>query len=357
MGKYKRAGAAEHVTASPRHTTTRVRQADISREPGGEIGGYFGMDLPLAPLPFGDFTAFQSARAAFHAVLAASPFKRVFIPSYICDSVILAAKNAGLMVTLYDLDDTFLPKGLPDQFSPDQALIYVNYFGLAQEQVEYLINRFGGAQVLIDQSQALFAPLSGAYAEIFSPRKFVGLPDGGWVSPAGLLAEPETEDDGSIDRLRHLMLRFAYSARAGYADFNAARVSLADTTPKRMSRLTQRLLHTIDWSATASIRRANYEHMAVRLDPSNARSWKNSPQAVPLCYPYTRYATDMSAIREVLANSHNIFLPTYWPDVSARANAGSLEKIMTENTLFLPIDQRINADQVGHICDVVLGLL
>lgn len=325
-------------------------------EPGGEIGGYFGLSLPKWPLPFGKFSAFQSARAAFHAVLAASGFRRAYLPTYICNSIILAAQNAGLEVMLYDLDEEFLPIGLPDRLPEDTALIYVNYFGLAQKQVDRLVQTYDPTQIVIDQSQALFADESGTCADVFSPRKFVGLPDGGWVRPANAVSEPETEDDGSIDRLRHLMRRFSNSAREGYADFNAARLSLAETTPKRMSRLTRRLLHTIDWAATARNRRENYQKMASRLDPLNARPWPMAKDAVALCYPYTVPNADVAALRLKLADEYDIFTATYWPDVEDRAKTGSIEAMMTNQTLFLPVDQRLTVEQTDHVCDVVLEL-
>jgi hypothetical protein len=322
-----------------------------------EIGGYFGFDLPFRSFPFGPVTAFQSARAALHAVLRASVFRRVFIPTYICDSVIKAAENSGVTVVLYELDRDLLPLVLPDDLDPNDALIYVNYFGLSDLAVAYVIRRFGASRVLIDQSQALFSPVSGAYADIFSPRKFVGLPDGGWVRPVAVASEPDEQDEGSIDRMRHLMIRMAYSARVGYADFNSARLSLVDSRPKRMSRLTHRLLHAIDWENVARLRRRNYQRMAGILNATNARPLPLSRHSVPLCYPYTRLNVDMTIVRQELSGTYDIFSPTYWPEVSVRLRVGSIEEMLLKHTLFLPIDQRINFEQLDRLCSIVLDLL
>lgn len=325
--------------------------------PGGEIGGYFGLAMPEYALPFGQVLTYQSARAACHAVLQASGLKRVFIPSYVCDSIVLAARNAGLETHLYKLDEAFLPKGLPAHLPQDTGVIYVNYFGLSQHLIQQVLDMFPASKVLIDQSQALFAPECGALAEIYSPRKFVGLPDGGFARTTLPIEPPPEVDDGSIDRLRHLYRRFAYSARDGYADFNTARLSLSDTTPKAMSRLTGRMLHTVDWQDTAQKRHALYNQMANLLGASNNMPWQLQEGDAPLCYPYTRIGIDMAPIRQRLADDYDIFTATYWPDVVVRAEIESTEEMMTKSTLFLPVDQRMTPEQITYVSDTVLTLL
>lgn len=329
----------------------------MQAEPSGEIGGYFGLEAPHHPLPFGSVLYYQSARAAFHAVLHASGLKRIFIPCYICDSIILAAQNAGLEVMIYQLDEAFLPKNMPTYLAQDTGIIYVNYFGLSQNLVHKILKMFPASKVLIDQSQALFAPPCDVFAEIFSPRKFVGLPDGGFVRTNLTIKAPTQEDDGSLERLRHLYKRFAYSARDGYADFNSARLTLSDTTPKSMSRLTKRMLHTIDWQSVAKKRSTHYSQMANRLSASNDIPWHLSHGDAPLCYPYTRKGVDFTEIRKQLADDYDIFTATYWPDVVVRAEIGSTEEVMTKNTLFLPVDQRMTPEQITYVSDTVLMLL
>jgi hypothetical protein len=334
-----------------------MERANVLATVNTEIGGYFGLDLPDIPFPFGSFAAFQSARAAFRAVLETSAFRTVFVPSYICDSIIKAAEDAGLSVELYDLDEGFLPKGLPQELGENSALIYINYFGLSEANVSLVIERYGAERVLIDQSQALFSLASGAYANIYSPRKFAGLPDGGWVQPNTVVSEPAEQDEGSIDRMRHLILRTAHSARSGYADFNSARLSLSDTRPKRMSRLTLRLMHSIDWGHAARLRIENYLRISDRLGATNARAWTCSENSVPMCYPYTRMDANMTVVRQELADSYDIFSATYWPDVEVRMKVGSIEELMIKHTLFLPVDQRMNREQVEKVCDMVIDLL
>lgn len=322
-----------------------------------EIGGYFGLEMPEYPLPFEPMYRYQSARAGFHAVLAASGFKRVYIPLYICDSIILAAQNAGLETELYHLNEKFLPEDVPSVLPSDTCLIYVNYFGMGANFIKLVLDRYPVSQVIIDQSQAFFAKTSRALAEIYSPRKFVGLPDGGLVCTTLDLPTPSQEDDGSIDRLRHLFRRFAYSARAGYEDFNNARLSLADTEPKSMSRLTRRMLHTIQWQQVAERRYSNCYTLSEAFSHDNEMAWPLHINDAPLCYPYVRRGIDMAPIRKRLAQDHDIFTAVYWPEVIGRAKKDSTEELMTKNTLFLPIDQRMTKEHTAHVIYTVRQLL
>jgi hypothetical protein len=64
-------------------------------ESPSEIGGYFGLDLPDHGDTYPAATKFQSARARFVRFWRARTSPRVFVPVYICDSVIRAVLDAG----------------------------------------------------------------------------------------------------------------------------------------------------------------------------------------------------------------------------------------------------------------------
>ena len=59
----------------------------------------------------------------------------------------------------------------------DCDVLYVNYFGLCDENVERLLQEVPKEKLIIDNSQALFALPSNAMATIYSIRKFIGVPD------------------------------------------------------------------------------------------------------------------------------------------------------------------------------------
>lgn len=326
-------------------------------EPLTEIGGYFGLDLPNYGDLYPDAIKFQSGRAAIRAVLECNGITRVMMPAYICDSIIKSAVDAGVEVEIYDLDELLYPKNLP-RVLPDQcAFIYVNYFGLCQQNISQLLDELPGDRLIIDNSHALFATHSDALATIYSPRKFVGLPDGGLLraSPLLRITPPMEEDRESFERMRYLLTRMAYSAREGYADFEKARNSLRDTSPLAMSRLTQRLMKSIRWDQVIERRRENYTVMARMMDAINDTHWTLGENDVPLCYPLTLRGCEINKTKIELA-ALNVFTATYWPDALPRIKANTIEAALINETLFLPIDQRLEYAQVEAVGKLVLKL-
>ena len=326
-------------------------------EPVTEIGGYFGLDLPRYGDLYPDSIKFQSGRAAIRAVLECSGIKRVMIPAYICDSIIKSAVDAGVDVETYDLDELLYPKSLPHVLPEKCAFIYVNYFGLCQHNILRLIEDLPGDRLIIDNSHALFAAHTDVLATIYSPRKFVGLPDGGLLRASPLLGikPPAQEDKGSFERMRYLLLRMAYSAREGYADFEKARNTLSDTSPLAMSRLTHRLMKSIRWEQVAEYRRVNYSILARILGAKNGMQWTLGDDDVPLCYPLALQGCDVYKLRDELS-ARNIFTATYWLNALPRIKDGTIESLLINKTLFLPIDQRLEQSQVEDVGKLVLEL-
>jgi hypothetical protein len=323
-------------------------------EPNVEIGGYFGLDLPDYGNQFVSAIKFQSCRAALRAALESANIKRVLLPAYICNSVIQAVADAGAYVKTYELDDSLYPTFLPNQSFDSYTLLYVNYFGLCQDNVDRLHRDIPGKNLIIDNSQALFAPPTNALATVYSPRKFVGAPDGGLLVASSLgVIEPESEDTGSVDRMRHLYLRMAYSAQDGYHAFLEAENTLGNTEPLRMSRLTKRILNSIDLEAVKRRRRENYLALAAQLDKYNRHKWVLGPESVPLCYPLL---VDMNVenLKSRLAK-RGIYIPTYWPESIGRAQQGSIGQRLINCCLAVPCDQRYSPGQMSYLADEIIS--
>lgn len=322
-----------------------------------EIGGYFGLDLPVYPDLYPEAMQFQSGRAAIRAVLECAGIERVMVPAYVCDSVIKAVADAGAVVETYALDEALYPRDLPRQLPERCAVLYVDYFGLCRNNVQRLLGEIPGDRLIIDSSQALFAPHEDVLATIYSPRKFAGVPDGGLLKTAPSLnvAVPVEEDRASLERMRSLLLRMAYSAREGYADFQKIAVSLKDTTPLRMSRLTRRLMQSIAWEQVGRQRRENFQAIARKLDAINDRQWTLGEHDVPMCYPLTLRGSTTERIRAELLE-RNIFVPVYWQDALARITPGTIEATLIHKTFFLPIDQRMERTQAESLGALVLEL-
>lgn len=255
----------------------------------------------------------------------------------------------GIALAWYGLDPDF-GVGQDVVLSPGDWLVYVNYFGLCEPQIQAVLDRFVPQQVVLDHSQALYcAPDRRALANIYSARKFVGVPDGGFLVSRLEVASPQEPDTGSLARTAHLLRRLGATPEEGYADYLRAEQSLADSEPRAMSMLTARLLAATDHEHVRRQRRANFGHLEQRLATHNQLRLAGSGSPVALCYPYLGGS---AGLRAALLRDR-IFVPTYWPDVRRR-NVNSWTSRWLEQLLPLPIDQRYGSREMDRIVEIVL---
>ncbi len=314
------------------------------------IGGYFELELPPpSQTKYQDALKYQSARAAFLALLRASKPNRVWMPHYICESMLAPVKAAGIEICYYSLDKQF---GIVEKIILGRAdiLLYVNYFNVCSAQVEKILNQFNPLQIVLDFSQAFFAAPKNCLATIYSPRKFFGLPDGGLLLTQLAIDLPEALDEGSEKRMRHLIARLGGGAELGYADYQLAEASLNALEPKRMSLLTERIFGSIDFEAARIQRNKNFHALHKILSRSNRLGVDLEAVDGPMCYPYF---SDNQSLRAKLI-SERIFIPTYWPDIFNRLDVPVFEEGLIKNIHPLPCDQRYDVDDMDNICKLLL---
>jgi len=316
----------------------------------GAIGGYFGLELPQAgPMPHAGAIGFQSARAAFAALLRLHPPRKVWVPRYLCDAMLAPLRAGGVPHAFYALtrdfevaDDITLAEG--------EWLVHVNHFGIAAGAQRRTRERFGADRVVCDNAQAFFAPPQPGLATIYSARKFFGVPDGGLIY-ADLASPPAAND--RVVASAHLLARLAGEPEDGYEDYLAAEKGFDDLEPRAQSRLSARVLATIDLEQVARSRRANYAFLHARLGARNRLAVPaDADGGVPLCYPYL---ADRPGLRAELA-ARRIFTAGYWPEVVARAPAGSFEADLAAHLVAVPCDQRYGPGDLQRVVDALRDL-
>lgn len=312
------------------------------------IGGYFALENAVVPNQLYDSAmGFQSARAAFAALLAVGKPARVWMPRYVCDAMLSPLTHAGITTCFYDLNKN-LGIGSHIELQPRDWLLYVNYFGICDAVEQEVLQRFDPAQVVLDHAQALLSPPGNCLATIYSPRKFLGVPDGGLLLTRLALPLPTQVDQGSVERCRHLLLRADGKLAEGYEAFKQAEASLVDTVPSAMSTLSRRMINNSDIHEMALTRRRNFELLHLHFGGLN-RLTIPADVMVPLCYPLL---LDYPVDRTILAG-HGIFIPTYWHDVLARCDAHSIEHSLALNCLALPCDQRYGVEDIERFAQTL----
>jgi hypothetical protein len=326
------------------------------------MGGYFELELPTGGGPYHrEALRFQSARAAFLALLESVRPPAVWAPWFLCGAMLEPLEQAGIRTHRYALDETL---GVDPAHAPQpragEWLLYVNYFGICQRQVEQTLSRFGATQVVIDNAQGFFTPPpAGAFATLYSPRKFFGVADGGYLSTQAHVTEPAEIDDGTAARSRHLIQRLGAHPEPGYADFVAAEASLNRLPARRMSAATERLLACIPYEETRRRRAANFATLHAHLGRLNRLPLTEPDEAAPLCYPLLPAREDprrIAELRETLRRER-IYVPTYWPGVDTAADAPAFERSLPASLLALPCDQRVTSEQLARLIRIVIDRL
>jgi hypothetical protein len=313
------------------------------------IGGYFELELPLDRfICYPNAIKYQSARAAFAALLKFCSPTRVWLPAYICNSMIAPIIEAKIEYNFYHLDiELKIAETVP--LKKGELLLYVNYFGLCGRYVQQLLELFPRDQLVLDFSQAFFEAPPEVLATIYSPRKFFGLPDGGLLVSSCQITPPEAEDHNSLSRFNHLLMRIAEGPEAGYIDFQQAEFSLHDCTPMQMSKLTQKILNSINFDSVKKKRIENFDYLHKKLGKRNsAKLCLDKPSIGPLCYPFI---SSNPNIRRKLINSR-VFIPTYWPEALERVDM-RWASFMIEKCLPLPVDQRYCPDMLEKIVSII----
>lgn len=304
------------------------------------LGGYFELELAFGKGSYyPDALKYQSARSAFYALLLHRKPRCVWMPYYICDTMLAPLVKAGVEIEFYSINCDF---SIADEINlkADELILYVNYFGLCSGYQNELLTKFNCDQVIFDHSQAFFCEPKECLATIYSPRKFFGVPDGGLLVTSLPMLEPEGIDKNSIYRGEHLLKRLAGEPEDGYVAYQKSEESLNDIKPMRMSVLTERLLSSIDYHAIRQRRVENFEILDSLLSSSNTLSIPKGQIQGPLIYPYIP-VEDAKQLKSMLIENR-CFVATYWPECKARLGGFEVEKYFVDNLIALPCDQRVH---------------
>ncbi|MCU7795560.1 MAG: hypothetical protein KZQ75_00375 [Candidatus Thiodiazotropha sp. (ex Myrtea spinifera)] len=313
------------------------------------IGGYFELDLPYFDVTYlRTAYRYQSARAAFCAILRSQRPKKVWVPKYICNAMLLPLKQEGIEYGWYDLDEGL---NIESNLNPkeNEWILYVNYFGICDRNVKRILKLFPACQIILDYSQAYFSPpIKEVLATVYSPRKFFGVPDGGLLFTDSSITLPDEHDENSIGRMLHLLKRLSEEPEVGFSDYQASETSLEICSPLKMSKLTERLLMAIDYDHNRKKRNNNFLFLHEHLKDTNLFNLGNFEHQSPLCYPYL---SNNTKLRENLL-SKRIFLPTYWNDAVERLDP-NWGNMMVERLLPIPIDHRYGKFEMEHIVKLI----
>ena len=312
------------------------------------IGGYFSLELSHLEEYHSSAIALNTGRNCLEYILRCRGYHKVYIPYYTCDVVLEPFHKLGVDYEFYHIDEQL--EIVEDiVLRQDEALMYTNYFGLKQPYVELLSERYG-RDMIVDNTQAFYArPIAGTDT-FYTCRKFFGVPDGAYLY-TDAKADFELEQDVSYDRMSFLLKRIDLGAEAGYSDFREQSERLVGQPIKCMSKLTKRLMQSIDYQTDAQKRRDNFTYLHQHLAETNQLQLTLGDEDVPMVYPYI---CNDDHLREKLIDN-KVFVARYWPNVLQWTSADELEYRLALQIQPLPIDQRYGVDDMDWIIKTILS--
>ncbi|MCP4239851.1 MAG: hypothetical protein QF890_11300 [Myxococcota bacterium] len=335
------------------------------------IGGMFGLPpegaTGTAP-PFGGESLFlANARSGILYVVRDLDPATIWMPSYLCQSMVEVLGELRERVRYFPVDAALQVSDIEwcEAIREGDIVCVIDYFGWASSRALKRKARSAGATVLEDACQALLTGGLGEEADflLFSPRKYVGVPDGGVL--VSMRGKPFA--GASLQAAPEEWWQIAFAAAELRREFDERGASDSD---RRWYELFQRaedgpsgcyamsslarsqLFGSFDFAQISACRRDNYATLFERLGRI-ALLPAPAPSVVPLGFP-VRFENE--EIRERVRRgliAEEIYPPIHWPlgDVVPASFVESHD--LSRTILTLPCDQRYDSAHMTRIADAV----
>ena len=307
-----------------------------------EIGGYFGLELSDKGEYHQNGLGLNSGRSCFLYILKAQKPAKVYIPYYICDSILEPLISEQIPFEFYNVNESFdIEKNI--ELKENEKLLYVNYFGLKSNYVKILSEKYSG-RLIVDNTQSFYEFPIDNIDTFYSPRKIFGVSDGGYLYTNKLI-DIELKRDISTNFAIQLLGRVDKSARDYYSLHGEAESRLVNQPIKLMSNITRAILKSINYEEVMYKRKCNFEYLHSKLQQKNNLKFESFNLNVPMVYPFS--STKLKLKSHLIEN--HIYVGNYWNEVKEREGSSELEKKLVDQLVPLPIDQRYNVDDMKRI--------
>ena len=305
-------------------------------------------------------------------VMAQKSFKRVYMPSYCCHSMIEPFLKHGVEVIFYDVsinDNGGLKFDIDININCD-AIFVMQYFGYHDNQVNAISKTFSnkGITVIEDITHSAFCKHPNSkYADyIFgSYRKWTGLASGAVVKKIRgnfLIDLPtKTSEEYCSMRRKAALLKRAYISK-GSVDSKKTYLNEFERAEEYLSNDYQNYL--IDYESFEKIKFLNTDKI-IQKRRNNAGVILNNLYNLNYIKPiFNLNEEDVPLFVPVLLNvdirddfnnylkKNNIFCPIHWP-LSKIHNISTKSKEIYTRILSLVCDQRYGEEEIHFLCNVL----
>lgn len=312
------------------------------------IGGYFEWEFPPVKnhgLHDSEILLNSCRHSLEYILRGLNGVTLVWIPYFTCEVVLEPLKRLNISYRFYHINRD-LEIATEIALAEKECLVYTNYYGIKDAYVESLAKKYGN-KLVVDNAQALFCKPYKESHQVYSPRKYIGMPDGGLIVttiPDNTSALPV---DISYGRCSHLLKRLELNPSEGYKDFQRDDEQLSNCELSRMSAISRGIFTSVDFGSIKQRRRDNFAILHKVLRGTNKLTIPSMDDfECPLVYPYW-VENGKELKRKLISNS--IFVATYWPNVFEWCMSDDLEYELADNVVCIPVDQRYDKADMERI--------
>lgn len=340
----------------------------IKRMEARIVGGMFGSEGfekhsgERPEFMSGNCLFLANGRCGMHLLCRLIKPRKVWLPSYLCHAMVESIPNQDV-IEFYPIGEDLhvINQNWVSDVAAEDLVIFIDYFGFDLHRDAMRAVKERGAHIMQDAAQALLSTFDRPYADfvLFSPRKVVGVPDGG-------ILQSQCDEDFTGIQLEMAPTEFiakAYAAFVARSDFDKGiendwfslyqmAESLNPIGAFRMSDFSYAMLRQcFDYKAIAAKRISNF----LQLDKAlGGQSLLGPPQAgaVPLGLPII-----VDKREDLLARLYTIklFCPVHWKLGNAVPEKFEESHRLSHRILTLITDQRCNGSQINEFKDTVTG--
>lgn len=292
-----------------------------------------------------DTARLNTGRSGIYYALQLMNVSAVHLPFYLCPTVSDFLVKKGIEVFPYLISKDFEPDSI--NFDKPAAIVIVNYFGiLSHQRLNDLAKKF--QNVIIDNCPSFFCAPLAEYYNVYSTRKFFGVPDGSYVvGPEAARGILEYNQDFSSDTSAFLLKRIEKGSSAVYAERMENENRLDHSDVLKMSELTRRILCSIDYEFVKSKRLENFNYTHSLFKKFNSLNIERfmDQECVPMVYPLL--IEDENLVNKFKENK--IYTGRWWSGVLKQVPVHCFEAYLSRFMVPIPIDQRYGRVELNYI--------
>lgn len=305
-----------------------------------------------------------NARSCIYTLCNLLKPRHMWMPSYLCSSMLKGIPKE-IDVNFYPIDRNLRVASMDWIASVvvGDLVLFVDYFGFNLHDAAMCAVKEQGARIVQDAAQALLSTFERPYADfvLYSPRKTVGVPDGG-------ILQSFCSEDFSRVVLKEAPCEFLQATNEAVLARTACDTSgsiewyeiyqkaeeLNPVGHYKMQEFTETILrHAYNYKTVADKRRSNYMTLYDRFEADSLLG-ELTEDTVPLGFPITcRKRNEMLKY----LYERKLFCPVHWPLDGIVPESFTAAHELSHKIITVLCDQRLDRVDIENLVGIIKVIL